>query len=194
MSQSATRATPRRPAGTRPDALTLQVLLAGCARGDHDAFERLYRSTSAKLFGLCLRIVGRDAVAEEVLQEAFVQIWRDAGRFDPTYGEPMGWMAGIARHRAIDALRRRRPEGAWPPALAAGGPEPEASEWPQHVDALALRHCLEELGVEQRRTIALAFYSGMTHGELSRSLGAPIGTVKSWIRRGLAQLKGCLER
>jgi RNA polymerase sigma-70 factor (ECF subfamily) len=179
-------------AGARRDGLTLQVLLAGCARRDRDAFARLYRSTSRKLFGLALRIVGREAVAEEVLQEAYVQIWRDAERFDPAYGEAMTWMAGIVRHRAIDAVRRRRPE------VSASGDDdariPEPSEWPQHVDALALRHCLEELGPEQQRSITLAYYAGMTHVELSRALAAPVGTVKSWIRRGLVQLKGCLER
>lgn len=198
------------------DSLTLQVLLAGTAGGDREAFERLYRLVSPKLFGICFAILRHEPTAEESLQEVFVQIWRDAASFDPTRGQPFTWMAGIARHRSLDALRRRSHDRAHPgfageignlgeigdrgdPARAEGASTDDASASDPllalvlHQNASALHHCLHELTDDQRQCITLAFFHDLSHGELSRWLDTPIGTVKSWVRRGLLALKRCLE-
>ena len=190
------------------DSLTLQVLVAGTGRGDHDAFERLYRLASPKLFGLCLHLLRRESLAEEALQEAFTQIWRDAGRFDPARGDPFVWMAGITRNRAVDILRRHADAMQRAPRFDADNPQtPGPSEHPQDYpshdplttlihceNAATLHRCLGELTLEQRQSIALAFFHEMTHPELSLALDVPLGTVKSWVRRGLIALKRCVGR
>lgn len=179
------------------DTERMQTLLRDCARGDHDAFERLYELAAPKLFALCRRLMRRDELAEEVLQETFVQIWRDVDRYDPERALPLTWMGVIARHRCLDVLRRHRPEiglddestfvepvdeGAGPLELAL-----------RVADRHALAHCLRTLSEQQRMSLTLAFYRGFTHEQLSDYLATPLGTVKSWIRRGLQQLRRCLQ-
>src|SRR4030095_15596315 len=175
----------------------LGALLQLCAQGDKSGMAELYRLAAPKLFSLLLRILRREDLAEETLQEGFLNIWRHAADYDPKKGAPFTWMTSIMRHRAIDQLRRRRheivSEGDLPvePVSDASGP------WENLIQSLSaegLRKCLEELGEEQRRTILSAYYEGLTHEELALRLGKPLGTVKTWIRRGLANLKGCLER
>jgi len=157
----------------------------------------LYRLTSPKLFSLLVRMLKREDLAEEVLQDGFLSIWRHAKDYDSRKGAPFTWMASIIRHRAIDQLRRSRHEII---SDSDSTPEPKASNsdpWEglvQFRDAEGLRKCLEELGDDPRRAIVSAYYEGLTHEDLALRMNKPLGTVKTWIRRGLMSLKDCLER
>lgn len=172
----------------------LERLLAGTAAGNRDSFRLLYLASKAKLFGIVLRITRRADFAEEVLQEVFLTIWQRAGDFQPEKGAAMTWMATVARHRAIDRMRQQRPEAA----LDEAAEQPDSAPSPlaaalASAERRALRRCLETLEDSQRRGILLAYHDGLTHEDIARRLAVPLGTVKSWIRRGLLRLKGCLE-
>lgn len=174
------------------------ALLLAVAEGDRRAFEQLYRETSARLFGVCYRILNRRSEAEDVLQEVYTTIWRKAGQFDPTRARAMTWLTMMARNRSIDQLRAAGHDRQALPMESV--PEPEDEALP--VEALAgaaqeahgLNACLQELQPERRSLIRKAFFDGCTYEELARRDGTPLGTVKSWIRRSLAKLKECLER
>lgn len=175
----------------------LGELLGASARGDQKAFARLYELTSAKLFALALGILRRRDLAEDVLQESFIRLWRSAHRFDPAKGSAMSWMVTIVRNGAFTMLERRGREGqasgiADIENMASSEPDP-LEQAMQSSAARALLACLQRLDEPQRRSIVLAYYEGLTHTELAARLSAPIGTVKSWIRRGLMHLKECLE-
>lgn len=180
-----------------PDPERLAQLLARCALGDRPAFTQLYQLSAPKLFGLALRILKTRALAEEALQETFVRIWRHAVDYRPDRGQAFTWMATILRHHALDLLRRRRHEVAVDDAVVAAvaddGPEP-ALAWSQSREAQALRDCLQALEANQRQSLLLAYFDGMTHAQLATRLRQPLGTVKSWVRRGLERLRRCLER
>lgn len=180
---------------TPPDPL--QELLAACARRDQAAFSRLYQATSAKLYGVAVRILRREDWAEEVLQECYVSIWTHAPDYRPALAAPMTWMTSIVRNRCLDWLRRPRPEvadedGAVLESTESDNPGPLA-ELERAKDAQALARCLQGLEAKQRQAIALAFYDGLSHSELAGHLREPLGTVKTWVRRGLLRLKSCLE-
>ncbi len=179
----------------RSGRAALESLLVDCAGGDHGAFERLYRLTAPQLFGLAIRMLGDRGRAEEVVQEVFVEVWNGARKYDPAKGTPLTWLASITRYRAIDMLRRRRPEVPIDENTAErdrSGPDPlEMLE--QGVEGDRLRQCLEELEQAARDGIVMAYCYGYTNREIAARLEAPLGTVKSWLRRGLARLKGCLE-
>lgn len=174
--------------------------LAAAAQGDQQAFANLYESCSPQLYALLLRMLKRRDWAEDALQEAFINIWQNAGTYTPERGAPLTWLMSIARYRALDALRRRRPEVSIsdePQAgfygLAAGVQDPDVRS--EELEALrALQTCLEELQDMQRECVLLAYYEGYTHSELAERLEAPLGTVKSWVRRGLQRLRECLGR
>ncbi|WP_019625065.1 sigma-70 family RNA polymerase sigma factor [Thioalkalivibrio sp. ALJT] len=172
----------------------LHERLARCRLGDRQAFEDLYEMAGPQLFALVLRIVKRRDWAEEVLQESFIQIWHRAGDYHAGRGSAWAWMSGIARFRAIDCLRRQRESVALDdieePVDLLRGPLQEAVRGD---GAAHLAECLDELSKDQRRTIVLAFIEGLTHGEVARHLQTPIGTVKSWVRRGLAALRRCMQ-
>lgn len=175
----------------------LEDLLLAVAGGERDAFAALYRASAPQLFALALRILKRRDAAEEVLQEAFVNVWRHAVDYRPERGTAMGWMATIVRNRALDRLRRARPETPLEAAperhsWADPAPDPLASATMSE-SARRLDTCLEQLEEGPRHAIRLAYYEGLTHEALSARLGAPLGTVKSWVRRGLIRLKTCLE-
>ena len=177
----------------------LRALLGRCARRDHAAFERLYQLTAPKLYSLCLDVLRRPELAEEVLQEVFAQIWRAAERFEGYRAAPMTWMTVLTRNRAIDVLRRRANAVAsyaeQRDPLEAVDPVSDPVAYAQRLDEReALRRCLERLQARQREVIVMAFYQGLSHHQLSEAVGHPVGTVKSWIRRGLGQLKHCLEQ
>lgn len=191
-----------------PRQQALAELLSRVALGDQAAFERLYRDTSPHLLGVVLRIQTDRALAEDVLQEVYVNVWRSAQGFNPAVSQPTTWLGSIARNRAIDSLRRGQ---AAPQTVSSrsGGPEEEdtdmlddiASETPgpldllaQASDAKALSTCMNTLSGDQRHSLALAYYQGLSHSEVADQLGQPLGTVKSWVRRGLQGLKNCLER
>jgi len=176
----------------------LVALLSACAQGDRAAFERLYRQTAAKLFGVALRIVRQEDLAEDVLQDCYIRIWNRAADYREGLAAPMTWMASIVRNRALDWLRRPNLEvididGELIGAVAGGGPGPLAA-LEQTRDGAALARCLAELEPKQREAILLSFHAGLSHSELSAQLHQPLGTVKTWVRRGLAKLRTCLER
>lgn len=176
----------------------LTALLLRIAQGDRAAFASFYRLTSPHLFGIVLRILKRSDLAEDALQEICVRIWRGAADYMSTRGSVRAWISSIARYQAIDMLRRSQsrpmvdPE-ADPETLPAGECEPDAmvAEW---AFADLLRRCLELLPSGHQRMIRAAFYDGYSYAEVSRITGTPLGTVKSWIRRGLRQLRDCVDR
>ncbi len=171
----------------------LSDLLARCALGDQAAFARLYQESSGKLFGIAIRIL-RDSRAEEVLQEAFVKIWHRAGDYRADKGAAMTWMASIVRNRALDILRRPNLETALDDEDRWESDIPGPLERAIHsTEARALMRCLEQLESAQRQAVTLAFFHGLAHADLARHLNQPLGTIKSWIRRGLQRLRGCLE-
>jgi RNA polymerase sigma-70 factor (ECF subfamily) len=179
------------------NAERLAGLLGRVALGDRAAFELLYVATRAKLFGVSLRIVRERFLAEEVLQESFVSIWTHARDYARAKSAPLTWMTAIVRNRSLDLVRRAREEPDVDDALTqalvdeAAAPDREAVA---RADAHAVRTCLEELEPEQRQSIALAFFHGLTHSELARHVGRPLGTVKTHIRRGLMRMRDCLAR
>ncbi len=177
------------------DDQELMALLAATAQGQEEAFARLYRHSAPNLFAVLVRILKRKDWAEEALQETFVRIWNHAQDYRPHRGRPMTWMQSIARYRALDMLRRLPLEllhedlsGHTDAAAADSRADPI-----QHMDDELLRRCLEELQEQARTCIIMAYYEGYTHEQLSARLSAPLGTVKSWIRRGLGRLRECLE-
>jgi RNA polymerase sigma-70 factor, ECF subfamily len=177
-----------------PDSLLLQQQLYRTARRDRAAFAALYTQTSAKLFGIALRIMREREAAEEVLQESFVAIWERAGDYDPARGSAMGWLVTILRHCAIDRLRRgaAQPESRSAPEDAlATLIAPERAD--SRAELRALQRCLDELDEQPRRAVLLAYCYGLTREELARRLAVPVGTVKSWLRRSLERLQRCLD-
>ena len=182
-----------------PDAqqATLADLLARTASGDRQAFAALYGASKAKLFAVSLRIVRERQLAEEVLQDSFVSIWNHAADYAAAKSAPMTWMTAIVRNRSLDIVRRSREEPDVDDALSANLVDESAApaaEAQARAEAHDIRRCLEELDAEQRQSIALAFFHGLTHSELSAHLQRPLGTVKTHIRRGLMKLRDCLMR
>jgi RNA polymerase sigma-70 factor (ECF subfamily) len=175
----------------------LAALLARAALGERAAFSDLYQATRAKLFGVSLRIVRERPLAEEALQDSFVNIWNHASDYARAKSAPLTWMTAVVRNRSLDIVRRARDEpdieGELTAALADEAAAP-ARDAEARVEAHSIRDCLGELDAETRQTIALAFYHGLTHSELAAHLRRPIGTVKTHIRRGLMRLRDCLGR
>lgn len=173
----------------------LRQLLGACAQGDRRAFERLYHSVGARLHGVALRCVRRRELAEEVVQESFVRIWHHAGRYDASLSAPLTWMINITRHLSIDLLRKRQETALDDEQLQALPDEgPSAYEQLSAArDSAALNHCLETLEGMQRQSILTAYFHGLSNAELAINMAAPLGSVKSWIRRGMERLRRCLE-
>lgn len=183
--------------GPEAAAAALAALLSRVALGDRAAFEALYRATADKLFGICLRVLGERGEAEEVLQEVFTAVWRKAAQYDARQGSVMSWLGISARNRAIDRLRARPPRATRDaperaeeiPDLGAS-PEEQAQE---SMERERLHHCLEQLEPRRRSLIRAAFFGGFTYEELAARMQAPLGSIKSSVRRGLMQLRTCLE-
>lgn len=178
----------------------LIALIERIAAKDEAALRALYDATAPKLYGLALRVVSSRDHAEDVLQEAFMNIWRIAGDYRASLSPPMAWMGVIVRSRALDFLRRRASERAdttqeldefLSDSLAGNAANPmdtaQASEL-----AWALHECLRKLDAKHREVVSLAYLRDLSHGELAEQLKLPLGTVKTWIRRGLEQLRGCM--
>jgi RNA polymerase sigma factor (sigma-70 family) len=187
----------------------LADLLARVKLGDRAAFGEMYDMTSSPLLGIVLKVQRNRAVAEEVLQEVYVNIWRAAASFDASMSQPMTWLASIARNRAIDSLRRAQTQPHTVSTAVQGTDDDEEHDLMQDFAAeggdplellgqaaeqLELDRCMRSLTSEQKQSLALAFYQGLSHAEVAEHLQQPLGTVKSWVRRALQSLKSCLSR
>lgn len=190
----ATTAMGRKPLPRAPAARTRADLvdaLARTAAGDARAFELVYAMTSSKLYGIVLRIVGRRDVADDVLQDVYLRVWQRAADFDPAYASPITWLATIARNRALDEFKRK--------SMRSLDDCAEVLQIPSGDDLLAdhlrneewqrLRACLDRLDPDTRQIILLVYHYGMTREEVAIKIGRPAATVKTWLRRGLAQVR-----
>ena len=173
----------------------VDVLIEAVGRGSQVALNRLYELESRRLYGIALRIVRRPEIAADALQEAFLQIWQNAGTFSAERGAGAAWLTGVVRFRALDTARKLGREMlSDDPALGDEVLEPEVIEKLDAVaQAAALQRCLKLLDDEQRRCILLAFVDGLSHSQIAERIKAPLGSVKSWIRRGLLSLRRCLQ-
>jgi RNA polymerase sigma-70 factor (ECF subfamily) len=175
----------------------LKALLGACALKDRKAFAQLYHMTSAKLYGVVLHILVMEEWAQECLQEAYIKIWNNASNYRSYQAAPLTWMSTIVRNQALDLLRKRKkermhskqtslPEQTDPRTLPLEG-------LTRGDEGRRLNNCLNQLKEQQRQLIVLAYFKGLTHDELASHTNTPLGTVKTWIRRGLNQLRRCLE-
>ena len=179
----------------------IRRLLVRTAARDSAAFETLYRTSAPLMAGIALRIVGRAELAEEVVHDAYVRIWRAAASFDPPAPSAVAWMIAIVRHRAFDLLQSADHSRVDPIGDDAEALLERYYEWgtaPEDVlerdrTAQWLRRCLEQLDAAERQAIVLAYHHGLSHRDLAAHLARPLGTVKSWVRRGLASLRRCVE-
>ena len=175
----------------------IHLLLADCATKRLDAFDALYKKVSAQLFGIALCILKREELAEEALQETFLQIWNRAADFDSSKGEAISWMAALCRYRSLDLLRRQAHQPGISLEESNINPiDPNDSRLDHLLTGTQqkkLFECLQELTPEQRKSIALAYFDGLTQLEIAKQLNSPLGTVKSWVRRALQSLKRCLQ-
>jgi len=190
-------------------SVALSDLLARTGLGDRAAFATLYERTSAHLLGVVLRIQRDRALAEDILQEVYVNVWRAAQSFDAAQSQPLTWLTSVARNRAIDSLRRAQAQPQLKTNLSSTTANEDeetdvydtvADDTPGPLDLLsrasearALAMCMEVLSAQQRQSVALAFFDGLSHAEVAESMRQPLGTVKSWVRRALTALKTCLE-
>jgi RNA polymerase sigma factor (sigma-70 family) len=175
----------------------LTAALARVAAGDRAALRLVYQDTSAKLFGVCLRILNDRSEAEDVLQDVYLTVWRKAATFDPSRASPITWLVAITRNRALDRLRSSAASRRTEPIEAADAVSDPAPAAVERVELAQqhqrLAHCLEELEGRQSAAIRAAFLDGATYEELAQRMSVPLGTMKSLIRRGLLKLRACLE-
>ena len=193
---AAARRADHRRATIEPTVTTdpLADALGGCARGDRAALRRIFEAEGSRMLAIALRIVRRRDLAEEVVQDAFVQIWRKAHQYAPDRGSARGWICAIARNRALNTLRDgRREELVDGDALAqlvdAAHADEAHAAWNALEAGSRLRECLGALDEPKRRSILMAYVSGYTHGEIAGRLAVPLGTAKAWVRRGLTMLR-----
>lgn len=167
-------------------------LVVACAAGDRTAFHRLYELSAPRVFGMLVGMLRDREAAADIAQEVYVAVWRNAASFRPEAGSAIGWLMTIARNRAIDRLRAARARAASPiddfPHLAADLPPADGA-----VGTLVLRRALDRLRPEIRRSLLLVFFGGYTYEEVARALDVPVGTSKTWVRRGLMALRKELE-
>ena len=176
----------------------LRAAMARLANGDRGALEEIYKATRVKLFGICLRILGDRKEAEDALQDVYVNLWQRADRYDPSRASPISWLATFARNRAVDRLRTGKVRGgAVPVEEAAPLPDdaPLADDMLIDAERAARVHtCLKTLEGKTQSAIRSAFFDGYSYAELAERADVPLGTMKSWIRRGMQRLKACLEQ
>ncbi len=171
-----------------------EAALGACARGERSALKLLYDQEARWLMGVALRIVRDRQLAEDVLQEAFLQIWRAAGTFDASRGSGRGWIFTVVRHRALQEVRKDARTGRVEVEdLENLADQQQEEQGPADIDATELERCLERLEPKRRECIINAFVEGYTHEQIAQKLDTPLGTVKSWVRRGLLSLKECLS-
>lgn len=169
--------------------------LSACARGDSAALRSLFDAEAGRLIAVAQRIVRRREIAEEVVQEAFVQIWQNAARYDASLGSARGWIYTIVRNRALNAIRDSRREDL----MATEDVDEQRDQRLVVLDAFEtlsqssrLRRCLELIEKGKRESLLLSYVAGYSHGEIAGKLGVPLGTAKSWVKRGLAALRECM--
>ncbi len=186
------------PAPDTADARRAELcdLIARVSRGDRKALGAVYNRTSAKLFGVCLRITRDREAAQDILQQVYLKVWNRAGRFDPEVASPVTWLCAIARNASIDWVRKH----GSPPLVETEPAQTDLVGMGEAVEAMAageeraqIFDCLDRLPPNYQRAIRLAFFDGLSHPELASIMRTPLGTTKSWIRRGLLQLRGCLQ-
>jgi RNA polymerase sigma-70 factor, ECF subfamily len=163
-------------------------------QGDQAAFGRVYAATSAKLFGILIRILGRRDLAEDVLQEVYIRVWQRAGDFDPGISSPITWLVTIARNRALDEVKRKtmRSVDEFPGLLDVPSDDDPRVNHERAEERSRVLACLDALEPEKSEIVRLAYYYGMTREEIASRINRPVATVKTWLRRSLAQLKDCL--
>ena len=172
----------------------LVAALQQTARGDRAAFRVVYEATSLKLYGIVVRILGRRDLADEVLQEVYIRVWQRAGDFDAASGSPITWLAAIARNLALDEARRKTPRSIeeFPEVLQLPSDDDPSATQERNEDMRRLQACLDGLEPDKRELVLLAYHYGMTREEISSRVNRPVATVKTWLRRSLAQLRDCL--
>ena len=188
-------------------SVELSQLLGRAGLGDRAAFATLYERTSAHLLGVVMRIQRDRTLAEDILQEVYVNVWRAAQSFDAAQSQPLTWLTSVARNRAIDSLRRAQSQPQLKTNVLTTNDDEEtdvydtvADDAPGPLDLLsrasdarALSACMQALSAQQRQSVALAFFDGLSHAEVAESMRQSLGTVKSWVRRALQALKSCLD-
>lgn len=177
------------------EVFAIDRCLQRVALGDRSAFEQLYRQTAAKLYGVSYTILRRQDLAEEALQDAYVKVWHRAGEYAPDKGSVMSWLISIVRYRAIDLLRKKANQELHDDDMDSFSRDDHTEELiDRAISEKKLNECLHELQPNTRQCIQLAFIFGLSHQEVSEHVKEALGTVKSWIRRGMESLKGCLQR
>lgn len=174
----------------------LEALIAQIALGNKPAFERLYDATSGKLLAVCLRVLKDRSAAEDAMQDTYVKIWNSAKKFDVTGHSPMTWLITIARNTSIDCLRARKPEddiADYEDRFASRTATPEQTVLAAS-EAERIMACLQELERDRREAITGAYLDGHSYKDLSDRFDVPMNTMRTWLRRGLASLRGCMSR
>ena len=174
----------------------LAWLIAMVSKGDDAAFERLYAASCAKLYGVVLRILRRQDLAEEVVQETYVWIWHNAGQFNPAFSSPIAWMTSLARNRAIDLVRKRteaaieEEPSAMEVAADQSGP---LSRREMTEELRRLLECMGRLEPDRQKLVLLAYYNGWTREQLAEKFAAPVSTVKTWLKRSMVDIRECVN-
>jgi RNA polymerase sigma-70 factor (ECF subfamily) len=186
-----------------PENQRLVDLLQRVAQQDHDSFKQLYDLTSAHLYGVAIRLLRKRELADEILQDAYINVWQQAASYSAALATPMTWLMCIVRNKSLDRLRKGKIECDTTDALEqddASERQEELADPCDPCDLFAaamekydLKHCMSLLEPPQRQALALAYYNGLSHAELAQHLQVPLGTAKAWVRRGLARLKKCYE-
>ncbi len=181
----------RRKTVSLPESLfDYDACLQACARGDQRALRRLYEQESSRLLGVALRIARDKALAEDIVHDAFIKIWRGAGSFDPSRGSARGWVFSVTRHLALNFVRNHHREVALSEAHEHVVTAHDTFEFTARSGQI--HHCLEQLDPARRRCILHAYVDGYSHSEIAQKLDTPLGTVKAWIKRSLAALRECM--
>lgn len=184
-----------------PDSEALQMHLSRAALGDRAAFKSVYDMSSAHLYAVAMRVVRKPELADEVLQEAFINVWRHAASYNPANGQAMTWLINIVRNKALDLARSAKVRHEIELAEDAESGFADIEDERPHAlalltqasESLAIAGCMNSLDASHRQSLALAYYHGLSHSELAEHLATPLGTVKAWLKRGLERLKQCLE-
>ena len=175
--------------------VSLESVLERVAAGDHTAFRAVYAQAGPKLYAICLRMMKRKEQAEEVFQEVFVKVWQRSWQFDPGKGEALAWLASVTRNCALDSLRRNKQSHVPFDETVVGEIDAQTMAFAgkNAGEAIDLRRCLGQVHEHFRDSVLLVYMNGLSYEELASRLGKPVGTAKTWVRRGLIQLRECMN-